>query len=340
MKLFISLSFASLFIGLTFADVGENSLSNSNWRLLMDSSPLDSRYGSNSWSDDNGDGYIFGGYGVNQKYYNDLWKYNYAINKWILINPNPELAPRYGANSWVSSNDQIYLFGGRGTGNVFLNDFWKYNIRTNTWFELNSNTPLKPRFGASSWQDNQQNLYIFGGSSDGGTSLIYLNDLWMYNVKEHEWKEISEETAPSPRTDAIAWTDLNGNGYIFGGAGIGGGYLNDLWKFDVINNKWLEITDNAPIQGRADANAWLNSKGTIVYIFGGIGLGSTYFNDLWKYNIKKNEWTKSNVFASISPRFASSMFVLKSLDIVYIFGGVEGAGSTIKYYNDLWRLDF
>ena len=45
--------------------------------------------------------------------------------------------------------------------------------------------------------------------------------------------------------------------FLFGGRGLEG-YLNDMWRYDVINNEWLKMvlenTDKTEIKGRTKYN--------------------------------------------------------------------------------------
>ena len=91
---------------------------------------------------------------------------------------------------------------------------------------------------------------MFGGivTTSGGM----MNDLWMYCVATNSWtwkggnnipdptgnwgtKGVSSPTnRPNGRMGALAWTDYNGNLYIFGGSSNPFATVyNDLWKFTI-----------------------------------------------------------------------------------------------------------
>jgi Secretion system C-terminal sorting domain/Galactose oxidase, central domain len=108
-----------------------------------------SRYVSISWTDPDGELWLFGGYGydaVNSGYLNDFWKYSPSNNMWTWIKGDnmvdqhgiygtqgmPDISNKSGARtgsvSWTDGNGNLWLFGGYGyAGNTsgVLNDLWK-----------------------------------------------------------------------------------------------------------------------------------------------------------------------------------------------------------------------
>lgn len=180
-----------------------------------------------SWVDASGNFCLFGGSGYNYQggvgLLNDIWKYNTTINQWIwqkgssTINQNgiygtkgfssPLITPggRYLPAAWVDLAGDVYIFGGTGLpkngiqGN--LNDLWKYNPGLNDWAWINGSDTI-----------NQNGIY----GSKGVTNST---------------------NKPGGRNLTATWRDASGNFWMFGGGGFGktgsGGYLNDLWKYDV-----------------------------------------------------------------------------------------------------------
>jgi N-acetylneuraminic acid mutarotase len=113
------------------------------------------RSGPVSWTDKNGNFWLFGGFGVDsvgsQNYLNDLWEFNPSNNMWTWIGgssttPGTNQVPGvYGTKgipaatnipggrsysaSWTDKNGYLWLFGGNGydsTGSGLLNDLWRY----------------------------------------------------------------------------------------------------------------------------------------------------------------------------------------------------------------------
>ncbi len=81
----------------------------------INSQPIPVRSSTSSWTDKNGNAYIFGGFRVdwngNIVYYNDLWRYDIKTTQWTLINITGDLpSPRKLGLTWVDSNGNGYNY--------------------------------------------------------------------------------------------------------------------------------------------------------------------------------------------------------------------------------------
>ncbi|MGO8720614.1 MAG: kelch repeat-containing protein [Acidobacteriaceae bacterium] len=278
------------------------------------------RYEAESWIDPSGNLWLFGGLGIDSTgtrgYLNDLWKYNPASNTWTWMN---------GSNT-ASQEGGFIQPGVYGTQGV----------------AAPGNMP-GARVDAMSWADASGNLWLFGGEGYDSTNGVggILNDLWKYSAGEWTWMSGSNtagpfragtygtqgtpapDNVPGPRTNAVTWTDAEGNLWLFGGQGndsTGGAIcsayggpclLNDLWKYS--NGEWTWMggsnLSNEPgtygTKGTATpgnipgarwmAVSWIDAAGD-VWLFGGQGFDSTPspgvfgdLNDLWKFS--GGEWT-------------------------------------------------
>jgi N-acetylneuraminic acid mutarotase len=199
---------------------------------------------------------------------------------------------RTGAAAWTDSSGHLWLFGGYGVGGngqlAELNDLWEFDPAGNVWtwwagdpssllaFERLGRPGIYGQLGvpdatnvpgsrsnAATWMDGKGNFWLFGGTGQDKFGLsAALNDLWMYDVRSHQWVwkggsnsvEVltgfvkgsygtlgvpDEGNIPESRSLAAAWTDSNGNLWLFGGTGgSNNGTLNDLWKYDPASNRW------------------------------------------------------------------------------------------------------
>jgi hypothetical protein len=257
------------------------------------------RGGSVSWIDASGNLWLFGGYGLDwlaedYGWLNDLWKYEPATGLW----------------TWMSGSDTINQAG----------VYWVKG------FAHPLNIP-GARESSISWIDSSGNLWLFGGvvwdSSYGAT--WYLNDLWKYEPSSGLWTWVSgsdianeggsygvkgiagANNVPGARNGAISWMDSTGNLWLFGGSsGNLGGYLNDLWKYELSSGLWTWVSGSNQynssgylVMGFFDPNnqpgarrgsiSWIDSRGTL-WLFGGCGIAvnfpdsTGYLNDLWKFS--------------------------------------------------------
>lgn len=106
--------------------------------------------------------------------------------------------------------------------------------------------------------------------------------------------------------------------------------LGDFYSFDMVLQKWnLE----APLPGGMERQyATGLSNGFYGFLFGGIN-GSTYLNDLWRYDPGSMAWLP---LASLpdSGRSGAAGFYINHM--LYILGGKTSASSSI---NDVWAYD-
>lgn len=254
-----------------------------------------------AWTDGTGDLWLFGGLGlavdpVAGGELNDLWKFSPSTGLW----------------TWVHGANAVNVAGVYGTLGT----------------SASGNTP-GARLYALAWGDAKAGeLWLFGGSGPDSLGRAGdLNDLWRYSLASGQWTWIAgssragaigvygtqaqaaDGNVPGARMSSTGWSDSAGNLWLFGGFGedatsSGGGFLNDVWKFDKSSTRWTWISgsktnqqsgvygvrgvpsaSNAP-GGRQYAASWLDSEGS-VWLFGG-GVWATggtggRFNDLWRY---------------------------------------------------------
>jgi gliding motility-associated-like protein len=326
-----------------------------------------SRDGACSWTDPNGNFWLFGGEGVQGTavgYLNDLWKYDPVANEW----------------AWMSGDNSPNQPGVYGTKGV-----------------PSTNNRPSARKWAANWTDKTGNLWLFGGAVDEVHGPFFLNDLWMFNPRTGEWTWVAGSNTPSqpavygtkgvPSTNnlppsmvrAIHWTDHNGIFWLYGG-NSSATTESDLWKFDPMTQKWTWINGNhtptnypafttvygtkklaAPTNtpgGRIDAVSWVDASNNL-WLFGA-SPGWNLLNDLWKYDPVLNEWIwisgdNSNFGLSVpgtqgvaaaankpSCRYGSVGWADNNGKL-WLFGG-NGMGtnpqvSAMDPLNDLWSYD-
>ncbi len=330
------------------------------------------RHLSTTWTDNNGNFWLFGGYNTSGLL-NDLWKYDVLNNQWV----------------WMSGNNTINGLGVYGTKGM-----------ANTGNQPGSrNRACRP----DTRIDADGNLWLFGGTGYAASGNVgNLNDLWKYDIVHNQWTWMGGNTSinvtgvygiqgiadslntPGARVGGVCWMDYNNDLWLFGGSGTSSGWspkFNDLWKFDTQINQWVWmkgdlVTDqyghyglpgvedvaNHP-GGRLMSLCWIDNAQNL-WLFGGYGFsaagtgnstGTQGLNDLWKYDPFTNNWVwikgdsianASNVFGV--PEVASAfnhpgnrsgtnqwndMF-----GHFWLMGGIDWGGS-VGFRNDLWMLD-
>ena len=320
-----------------------------------------SRFGAASWTDNNGNFWLFGGEGnvpAGDGPLNDFWKYNPQSAKWEFLSGTGDYryrlsstdgAPgtlhpgsRRDAATWIGNDGNLYLFGGFGTGvtsgfiyESVLSDFWKYNLLTNAWEYLSGSGPVANQYGS------------YSGAPE---------DLW-----------------PGSRQQSATWTDVDGNLWLFGGHGFAesgiDGSLNDLWKFDTETNLWEFVSGTEDYQNahgvyqgnamhpgsRFEPIAWSDSNNNL-WLFGGSGYAETGFgaflNDLWKFDVSTRKWEFVSGTGDYRNRLSDytgavlhpgsrdqSAAWTDSADNLWLFGGQGSTQLGMAHLNDLWKFD-
>ncbi len=213
------------------------------------------------WTDRSGNFWFFGGkstYGP----LNDLWKFTPSMNEWAWMGGSIATNCTSNAASLdieVCSQSQPGVYGTLG-------------------IPAPENIP-GGRYGASTWNDNSGNLWLFGGYGlDGNGTRGILNDLWEFNPTTGEW----------------AW--------MGGGSTLG----NNCFQYDLggpsetncalpsgYGTLGTSAAGNTP-GSREDATTWTDSKGNL-WLFGGWGYDipnqvQYYFDELWKFNPATGQW--------------------------------------------------
>jgi hypothetical protein len=194
------------------------------------------RLGSATWNDGSGHFFLFGG-SDGAHFRNDFWKYD---------------ASGLNATNYTATEGTWTVVSGTAAtdqAGVYTSGTLVPGARTN----------------AVTWKDASGNFWLFGGFGyDGSGTLGNLNDLWEYNGSTWAW--ISGGTTntanqhgaygaqgtaaagnlPGGRQEAAAWTDANGNLWLFGGegedsVGTSFGILNDLWMYNITANQWTWV---------------------------------------------------------------------------------------------------
>ena len=168
------------------------------------------REGAATWTDANGNFWLFGGFGGAGRR-NDLWRWDGS------------------AWTWVSGSSDLNGEGSYGSQGV----------------PASTNVPAA-REGAAAWFEADGNAWIFGGARLTGVygDVIVLNDLWRWDGTDWTWMggygpagwsdDPASTLTPFPRRGAVAWNGPGRTLYLLGGSGnLGdfGGTFNDLWAY-------------------------------------------------------------------------------------------------------------
>lgn len=327
------------------------------------------RYGGAMAADNNGNLWLFGGYGYSSSssyvYLNDLWRYNIASGQW----------------TWMKGSNGGFSFGTYGTTGV----------------AASTNVP-----GARHLQvftkDPSGNLWLYGGAGYGVSSSGTLGDLWKFDPSSNNFTYMGGTSSVNQygtsATLGVGSTsnrmgcrhgvgiaaDQSGNIWLYGGYGYNGtgvGRPNDLWKFDPSNSQWTWVSGSntsmiqAPVYGTQGVGSTSNYPSGRQYMHlsadnqgnlwayglgdGYAGNGQGYVHDLWRFTISNSNWawmkgsqstymmgtygTKGVSASNNTPagRVNNSASADGSGNI-WLFGGYGYGNNNSGQYNDLWRF--
>jgi N-acetylneuraminic acid mutarotase len=163
----------------------------------------------------------------------------------------------------------------------------------------------------------------------------------------------SAANIPGARENSMSWSE-NNHLWLFGGHGYATtnmqGYLNDLWKYSISTGEWTwvsgaDTTGQGGVYGalqvpatanhpcaRQNGYTWTDTAGNL-WLFGGIGNGSAYYNDLWKFDINLGEWAWMGGTNSIN---AAGVYGIQGTPATTNYPGARYGGVTWFYNNELW----
>lgn len=127
---------------------------------------------------------------------------------------------------------------------------------------------------------------------------------------------------------------INNEGYVLGGYQSNGVFTNNIWKYDAINNQWMQLSTSYPGCGRYKLASFVINN--ILYV----GLGSQDFqnplcSDFWMFDPLSLQWSLiPSLPTSDSARTGATGITINGKG--YVFGGHTYGN---LYYNDFYEYD-
>ena len=186
-----------------------------------------------------------------------------------------------------SVNDKGYV--GLHSNNVF----WEYDPAYQSWRRV-ADFPGKSRSAATGFAIGK-NIYFgtgYANLTDSISGQWGFSDWWKFDTENNTWIRLKEIT-PGIRYGSVAFT-VNNVGYL--GTGKNGGYLSDIWKYNLSGDSWTKVTDyifsGTQKEGMYRGVAVATSNAAF------IGLGSTnnQIPNIFKYTPSTNTWKQLPAF--------------------------------------------
>lgn len=165
--------------------------------------------------------------------------------------------------------------------------------------------------------------YIVTGEQTGGTDIN--GPLWEYNQTTDVWSSLNSFVG-NGRAWAFGCSVGNQNGYVIGGANIGGPFT-DNEEYDPIANGWSALPSFPGVARYAVAGFVIGAK---IYLGTGDDLTNLH-NDFWVYDLGSGSWTQKANFGG-TPRRAAVGFAIGTT-------GFMGTGMDGVIKNDMWAYN-
>lgn len=121
--------------------------------------------------------------------------------------------------------------------------------------------------------------------------------------------------------------------YVGLGEAGAGNYPKDFYKYDAVTNQWTQIA-NFPGAGREAGIAFtVNGKGYVGLGVSFVGVTTTIFKDIWRYDPVANAWTQLGDFEGLG-RSNAAVFVLNGSAYVGL-----GADDQFAFRSDWWKYN-
>lgn len=155
---------------------------------------------------------------------NDTWVYDLGDDTWTNMSPVgvPALPPsRYDAGMAYLGGCRVALFAGIAQSGDDLDDTWVYDLKTNTWTEMDTATAPPARCKAGMAGVNPGETVVFGGTS---YQTEYMGDTWVFTDPFITW---NTRYLPDQQTSVSDIQQTTDGGYVMVGRDTGFGPQTD-----------------------------------------------------------------------------------------------------------------
>ena len=201
-------------------------------------------------------------------FFDDLWAFDPSTGAWReLPARGPVPAARYGSCAALGPDGRLWVSHGFTQDDGRFGDTWTYDFGAGEWTDvtLDADAPaIRCLHDCLFTADGR--FVIYAGQTTG---VAAIGDLWARPV-EGAWARGPQPEPPARQLYAI--TVRGPWAWLFGGGGVDGSRLGDLWRLDLTTLAWEPV----PLSGampspRSGATMVTDRAAGRLLLFGGLG---------------------------------------------------------------------
>jgi N-acetylneuraminic acid mutarotase len=264
---------------------------------------------------------------------NDFYEFDTSIGVWKKL----ESLPGEGRANAVAFAIKGKIYAGLGTNYnridipTIYNDFYEFDPTKNTWTRKND-LPFIATDQPVSFVINDKGYFGTGNSPANTPNTT--GRFYEYDPETDKWKSVA--TMPQNICRGMSFT-IGGKAYVGGGENDNMEKLDFFYEFDPIKNTWL-AKKSLPLKISRAVGFEANGSG---YMIGGLATkGDFSENDIYKYNIATDTWSKEGQMAAENEKLAGRFYpsAMKANDKVYIgIGSYSWQGANLKDFYE-WAV--
>uniref|UniRef100_T1JFI7 Multiple epidermal growth factor-like domains protein 8 n=1 Tax=Strigamia maritima TaxID=126957 RepID=T1JFI7_STRMM len=294
--------------------------------------------------------WLFGGYSLSRGPLNDMYKFDTKTYKWekVAINGrNANSVPRgryFQASAFVWDKREIYIYGGLSQTEI-LDDFWKFNITSKKWTQLENTLQIPALAGHTLTLCGKDRMVLIGGFD---IQYGFLDKFYEYDVNSAKWTmlNVSGATPTGLYGHTAVYSPRDYSIYVFGGIlyRIDKTVVsNQLFAFHHPSKRWTVLpSEKGPFSLSNLRYRYMHSAVTMneyMVIIGGRSKNGDLTDSILAYNYACNMWVEltgdgGHKLNKDDLEEAVGRAVVRQGNTVYIFGGFSGQliGTLRKLY--------
>ncbi len=184
--------------GLNLMDFWSYNLTSGNWTQKEGHAPSAGQ----SAALHNNDMYVYGGvWNYCDNFRDDVRRYSLPNdNEFHYVYTSGDAPGGCAYHAVASDGDKMWVAGGMNDDKAILDDFYEFNMSTETWTQL-PDCPIARAYSAMAYVEDDFKIILFGGLDPYGNAT---NDLCIYDLSTNTWLLVGIDDEPSnPNTQPL-----------------------------------------------------------------------------------------------------------------------------------------